>query len=325
MPGSIPKGAAVPDEASLRSLLAAGAELRVRPTRHPGRWIGAAVVLLIAAAVMRTVVTNDNFQWDVVWSFLFSSEILNGLLTTLWLTVVAMAVGIVLAVLLAVMQLSSNPLLSGASALYVWFFRGTPILVQLIFWFNLAALFPTLSIGIPFGPTFVEGSANQLITPYTAAILGLGLNEAAYMAEIVRAGILSVDEGQDDAARALGMKRGRALRRVILPQAMRFIIPPTGNETISMLKMTSLVSVIALSDLLYSAQSIYSRTYETIPLLIVVSAWYLLVTSLLTVVQRRIEAHFGRGHRRSQPLRRRRPWQRAVPAPAAPGSTGGAR
>lgn len=285
------------EEATLEHLLAAGANLRVKKARHPGRWIGGLIVLVLAAVLVRSVVTNSNFQWGVVGEYLFDEHILAGLVTTLWLTAVAMAIGIVLAVALAVMRLSPNPLVSGSSSLYLWFFRGTPVLVQLIFWYNLAALFPTLSLGIPFGPSFIEGSSNTLITPYVAAILGLGLNEAAYMAEIVRAGILSVDEGQDDAARALGMKRSRAMRRVILPQAMRFIIPPTGNETIGMLKTTSLVSVIALSDLLYSAQSIYSRNYETIPLLIVVSIWYLFLTSLLTIGQRRIEAYFGRGHR----------------------------
>lgn len=273
-------------------------ELQVVTARHPGRWIAVAVVLVFAAALIRTLATNDNLQWDVVGDYLFSSVILEGLITTLWLTVVAMVIGIVLAVILAVMRLSKNPVVAGASGLYVWFFRGTPILVQLIFWYNLAALFPTLSIGIPFGPSFVEGSANDLITPYTAAILGLGLNEAAYMAEIVRAGIQGVDEGQTDAARALGMTPAQTLRKIVLPQAMRFIVPPTGNETIGMLKMTSLVSVIALSDLLYSAQSIYSRTFETIPLLVVVCFWYLLATTVLTLVQRRVEQHFGRGDRR---------------------------
>lgn len=298
-------------EATVEQLLAAGADLRVKRARHPGRWLGAIVILVLAAVLVRSLVSNDNFEWDVVGEYLFDEHILSGLVTTLWLTVVAMVIGIVLSVILAVMRLSPNPMMSGASGLYLWFFRGTPVLVQLIFWYNLAALFPTISIGIPFGPSFIQGSSNDIITPYAAAILGLGLNEAAYMAEIVRAGILSVDKGQDDAARALGMKRGRAMRRVILPQAMRFIIPPTGNETIGMLKTTSLVSVIALSDLLYSAQSIYSRNYETIPLLIVVSIWFLFLTSLLTLGQRQIEAYFGRGHRgeAKRPRRaRRRLW-----------------
>jgi polar amino acid transport system permease protein len=295
--------------------------LEVVKQRHWGRWAAVALIALFAAALVRTVATNENFQWDVVGEYLFSSIILKGLLTTLWLTVVAMALGIVLAVVLAVMRLSDNPLLSGAAGGYVWFFRGTPVLVQLIFWYNLAALFPTLSLGIPFGPSFLEGSANDLITPYSAAILGLGLNEAAYMAEIVRAGILGVDEGQTDAGRALGMTRRLTLRRVVLPQAMRFIIPPTGNETIGMLKMTSLVSVIALSDLLYSAQSVYSRTFQTIPLLIVVCFWYLLATSLLTLLQQRLEDHFGRGDRRRP---QRRQWRRRRAAAAAQ-ETGGAR
>jgi ABC-type amino acid transport system permease subunit len=179
--------------------------------------------------------------------------------------------------------------------LYIWFFRGTPVLVQLIFWFNLAILIPVVTIGVPFGPTFFKGSANDLITPYTAALLGLGLNEAAYMAEIVRAGILSIDAGQPEAARALGMTPAKILRRIVLPQAIRVIIPPTGNETIGMLKATSLVSVISLSDLLYSVQTISSRTFQVIPLLLVACIWYLLLTSLLSLVQDWIESRFATG------------------------------
>lgn len=265
---------------------------------HPMRWVAVVVVAVFAAALVRTLVTNENLQWSVFREYLFAEPILAGLWTTLWLTVIAMAIGLVLALILAIMRLSANSVIAGASGLYVWFFRGTPVLVQLIFWYNLAALFPTISIGVPFGPSFYSASANDLITPYTAAILGLGLNEAAYMAEIVRAGIKSVDEGQRDSARALGMRPGQTLRRIVLPQAMRFIVPPTANETIGMLKTTSLVSVIALSDLLYSAQEIYSRTFQTIPLLMVVCFWYLLATSVLTVAQRYIEQHYERGFRR---------------------------
>ena len=194
---------------------------------------------------------------------------------TIELTVIAMAIGIALGVLLAVMRLSPNPLVSSASWLYIWFFRGTPVLVQLLFWYNIAALYPKIALGIPFGPAFVHADANTLITAFAAAILGLGLNEGAYMAEIVRAGIISVDEGQTDAAQSLGMTRLQTLRRIVLPQAMRVIIPPTGNETISMLKTTSLASVIAVTELLYSAQQIYAVNFKTIPLLIVASIWYL--------------------------------------------------
>src|SRR4029079_8085301 len=191
----------------------------------------------------------------------------------------------------------------------IWLFRGTPVLVQLLFWQFISALYPTLSFGIPFGPEVVHCDATHLITPFTAAILGLGLNEAAYMAEIVRAGIISVDEGQSDAASALGMTRLQTMRRIVLPQAMRVILPPTGNETISMLKTSSLVSVIAYTELLYSVQLIYSVNYETIPLLIVASMWYLIVTTVLSIGQYYLERRFGRGASRrltETPLRRLR-------------------
>ena len=271
--------------------------LIVVPARHPLRWIAAALIAIVAFAFIRLVAINPNFQWDVVGKYLFSPVVLRGLGLTLWLTVVTMAIGVILGIVLAVMKLSDNILIRGASESFLWFFRGTPVLVQIIFWYNLAALFPRYTIGIPFGPTFFEGSINDLITPYTAAILALGLNEGAYMAEIVRAGILSVGPEQRDAARALGMTRRKTMIRIILPQAMRFIVPPTGNQTIGMLKTTSLVSVVALSDLLYSVQSIYSRTYETIPLLIVACVWYLVATSILTLGQTRLERVFGKGRR----------------------------
>src|ERR687885_174538 len=275
--------------------------IKAIPVRHPGRWVAAGLVLLLAVVVGRSIATNPRFQWHVVGDHLFSGQILRGVLTTLELTVVAMAIGIVLGVVLALMRLSRNPLVTSAAWLYVWIFRGTPVLVQIIFWSFVAALYPKISLGIPFGPDFVHGDANKLITPFVAAILALGLNEGAYMSEIVRAGLLSVDEGQSQAAHALGMTPMQTMRRIVLPQAMRVIIPPTGNETISMLKLTSLVSVIAYTDLLYSGQLIYSRTYQTIPLLIVVSIWYLAITSLLSVGQYYLERRFGRGSARELP------------------------
>jgi polar amino acid transport system permease protein len=277
-------------------------EIKAVPVRHPGRWIAAAIVTIILVALVRSVVSNPRFQWGVVGHYLFSAPVLRGLEITLELTVLAMLIGIVLGVILAVMRLSPNPLISGASWIYIWFFRGTPVLVQIIFWGFIAALYPTISLGIPFGPSFVHLNANQLITPFVAGMLGLGLNEGADMSEIVRAGFISVDEGQTDAAQALGMTRLQTLRRIVLPQAMRVIIPPTGNETISMLKTTSLVSVIALADLLYSVELIYSRTYQEIPLLIVASIWYLAITSMLSIGQHYIERYFGRGTSREIPL-----------------------
>jgi polar amino acid transport system permease protein len=213
-----------------------------------------------------------------------------------------MAIGIVLGVVLAVMRLSPNPLVAGGSWLYIWFFRGTPVLVQILFWYAISALYPKIDLGIPFGPAFVHGDANSLITAFTAAILGLGFNEGAYMAEIVRAGIISVPEGQSDAARSLGMTRLQTMRRIVLPQAMRVIIPPTGNETISMLKTTSLASVIAVGELLYAVQNIYSQNFKTIPLLIVASIWYIVCTSLLYIGQYYLERYYGRGATRELAL-----------------------
>jgi polar amino acid transport system permease protein len=272
------------------------------PVRHPWRWVAMGVVAVLASMLVHTIFTNPNFRWGVVGQYFTSDAILSGLWMTLLLTVLVMVGGIILGIVLAVLRLSPNPVLSGASGLYIWFFRGTPVLVQLILWFNLAALFPRLSLGVPFGPEFMVLDSNSLITPFVAALLGLGLNEAAYMAEIVRAGIQSVDEGQTEAAQALGLRRTMTMRRIVLPQAMRVIIPPTGNETISMLKTTSLVSVISLGDLLYSAQITSARTFEIIPMLLVASIWYLVVTTLLTLVQTRIERRYSRGTRRDTPM-----------------------
>jgi polar amino acid transport system permease protein len=267
------------------------------PVRHPGRWLATAIVLVIGASMTSSIVTNKRFRWDVVGKYLFSKPILDGVKLTLFLTIVAQFLGIVIGVGIAVMRLSANPVLSRGAWGYLWFFRGTPLLVQLIFWYNLSALYPTLGLGIPFGPTFIEGNANAIITPFAVAILGLALNEAAYTAEIVRGGIVGVDRGQAEAATALGMSRARALRRIVLPQAMKLIVPPLGNQTILMLKTTSLVSILALADLLYSAQAIYARTFQTMPLLIVVSLWYLAITSVLTVGQYFLERYFSKGSR----------------------------
>jgi polar amino acid transport system permease protein len=263
--------------------------------RHPGRWVAAAILAVLAAMFVHFVATAPKLRLDLVAGYLFEKSILRGLLLTLELTVVAMLVGVVLGTVLAVMRLSRNPLLRAVSAGYVWLFRGTPILVQLLFWFFLGTVLPQISIGIPFGPSFASVPTNTLITQFTAAILGLGLNEAAYMAEIVRAGIGSVDRGQTEAAHALGMSPWTTYRRIVLPQAGRLIVPPTANETISMLKLTSLVLVIGLPELMTTAQLIYGRNFQQIPLLIVASIWYLVLTTVLTVVQMRIERRMSRG------------------------------
>lgn len=282
-------------------------DLVIKPARHPWRWVAIAFVALLAAMLVHTLFTNPRFEWSVVGQYFMSETILLGVRRTLELTVIAMVTGVALGVMLAVMRLSPNPVLSSASWLFVWFFRGSPLLVQLLLWYNLSALFPHIALGIPFiGPDFIVLDANVLITPYMAALLGLGLNEAAYSAEIIRAGIISIDHGQTEAAQSIGMSRGRLLRRVVLPQAMRVIIPPLGNDTINMLKMSALVSIIAVPELLFAAQTIYTRTFETIPLLLVAVIWYLIIVSVLSVIQYYIERHFARGSSRNLPPT---PWQ----------------
>lgn len=268
--------------------------MRIVPERKPGQWILAAAAMVVVAMVVNGALTNERFQWGVVFDYFLSDRILSGLLNTLNLTLVSMAIGIVGGLVLALMRLSGNPVLASISSSYIWLFRGTPLFVQLLFWGSISALYPRLSIGVPFGPEFASFSANELISPYTAAILGLGLNEAAYMAEIMRSGISSVDRGQTEAAYALGMGRATTTWRIVLPQAMRVIIPPTGNQLIGMLKTSAMVAVLAYPELLYSAQLIYAVNYQTIPLLITASLWYLLVTTVLSIGQHFLERHYQR-------------------------------
>lgn len=275
--------------------------LRAVPVRRPGQRVAAVVVTFLLIFLLEGWITNPRMQWGTVGEFLFSPVIMEGLRTTLLLTALAMAVGIVGGVVLAVLRMSANPVLSRLSWAYIWLFRGTPLLVQLLFWYFLSAIVPTIGLGVPWGPTFVEAETNVLITQLTAAVLGLGLHEAAYMAEIVRAGITSVDDGQSEAAQALGMSRGQTLRRIVLPQALRIIIPPTGNQAISMLKTTSLVFAIAVPELLTSIQGIYSRNFQQVPLLVVACFWYLVATSVLNVGQYYLERRFGRGTSRTLP------------------------
>jgi polar amino acid transport system permease protein len=308
--------------------------MKVVPVRHPGRWVAGAVIVVLTAMLVHSLLfsrvvrgrqTESRFQWGEVGKYLFAAPVMRGIVVTLELTVIAMAVGIILGVILAVMRLSPNRLLSGSGWVYIWFFRGTPVLVQLVFWYvGISYLYPHLTFGVPFGPAFVTVDANVLVTSFVAAALGLSLNEGAYMAEIVRAGIISVDEGQTEAAQTLGMTKIQTMRRIVLPQAMRVIIPPTGNETTSMLKTTSLVYVIALVDLFTATENISNTNYQTVPLLVVASLWYLFFTSLLTIGQYYIERHYARGSTRALPPT---PWQRlrqilvpgrtaAVPVPA---------
>lgn len=264
----------------------------VLPVRHPLNWVASVLVLVLAALLLHGLITNRAFEWNVVWQYLFNADILAGLGLTAELTVVSMAIGLVLGTVLALMRLSGNRLLTSVSWAYIWFFRSVPVLVQLIFWYNFGALYSHVSLGVPFGPAFVSGSTNSLITPLSAALAGLGLTQAAYTGEVIRAGILAVPEGQTRAALALGMTRRLTFQRIVLPQAMKIIIPPAANEVISMVKNTSLVSVIALAELLYSAQLTYSRTYQTIPLLIVATLWYLAVVSVLSVGQHFLERRY---------------------------------
>jgi polar amino acid transport system permease protein len=277
------------------------AEIKAVPVRHPWRWVAAVIVLIVVASLVRSVIDNPNFQWHVVGHYLFNSRVLHGAVVTIRLTVISMVIGILLGIVLAVMRLSPNPLISGSSWFYIWFFRGTPLLVQILFWNFISALYPHITLGVPFGgPAIINANANSLITTSVAVTLALSLNEAAYMAEIVRAGIISVSEGQSEAAQSLGMSRLQTMRLIVLPQAIRVIIPPTGNEVISMLKNTSLASVVAYVELLYSVQLIYAVNYKQIPLLMVAVFWYLVMTSVLYVGQYFIERRYGRGFTRAE-------------------------
>ena len=277
-------------------------DIKAVPVRRPGRWIGVFVTLIVCASLVRFAVTDKAVGWHTVGQYLFDHRIVHGAIVTMYLSVIAMVIGIVLGVLLAVLRLSPNPVLRSVSWVYIWFFRGTPLFVQITFWWSITALFPNhvINLGIPFGPALFHPDANAIITVLVAGILGLGFNEGAYMAEIVRAGIISVPEGQTEAAASLGMSRVQVMRRVVLPQAMRVIIPPTGNEFISMLKNSSLVSTIGVGELFFAGTSIYSVNYETVQLLIVVSIWYLAMTSVLYVGQYFLERKFGQGFSRAQ-------------------------
>ncbi len=283
-------------------------DIKAVPVRRPGRWLGAFIVLVIAASIVRAVVTNKNFGWSVVGQYLFDHRIISGAIAVLYMTALAMVVGVILGTILAIMRLSPNPVLKTASWLYIWFFRGTPLLVQFVFWFNIKALFPHIDLGVPFGPSFIHADPNSVITVFGAAFLALSTNEGAYMAEVVRAGIISVPEGQSEAAASLGLNRLQIMRKVVLPQAMRVILPPTGNETISMLKNISIASVIGFAELYYQASDIYAQNYETIPLLIVASIWYLALTSIAYVGQYFLERKVGQGFSRSQQATMKERW-----------------
>ncbi len=267
------------------------------PVRRTGPLVAGVIVALLAAMLIRGLVTNPRLDWPTVWKYLFNENVLEGIRYTLELTVISMVAAIILSVILAIMRKSLNPVLRGVSWFSIWFFRGTPVYTQLVFWGLFAVLIPKIGLGIPFTSVeFWSIDSSQVISAFNAAWIGLALNEAAYLSEIVRAGIDAVDPGQTEAAKALGMSRTLIMRRVILPQAMRIIIPPTGNETIGMLKTTSLVLAVPFTlELQFATNAIANRIYKPIPLLIVACLWYLLITSVLMVIQTQLEKHFGKG------------------------------
>lgn len=275
-------------------------ELRIVGKRYYGRWLSALLVLLCVAAMAHSMINNPRFEWGVIADNFTEASILQGVLMTLQLTAISVVLGFAFGTVLALMRLSSNPVLVAVSWAYTWFFRGVPMLVQLFLWYNIAALYPTLSLSLPGVGELWSAQSNALVSPFSAAVIALVMHQSAYAAEIVRAGIQSVGNGQLEAARALGYRPAQIFRFTILPQAMRAILPPAGNEVIGQLKTTAVVSVISLQDVLFSAQIIYQRTYEVIPLLLVATLWYLLMTSVLSVGQFYVERYFSRGVSRGQ-------------------------
>jgi len=272
--------------------------IKAIPVRHWGRWISAVVVIYILIAIVYSFAKNPVTDWSTVGSFLFKPLVLRGVLLTIELTFVCMVVGAVGGTILAVMRLSKNLVLSTISWGYIWFFRGTPVYVQIILWGNIGVLWKHYYAGLPFTGLSLGAISTGPLTNslFVVGTLALGLNEAAYAAELVRAGIISVDAGQSEAASSLGMSPTLIMRRIVLPQAMRVIIPTMGNETISMLKTTSLLAVLGGGlELFGRLQVVYSQTFQIIPLLVVACIWYLAITTVLTIGQHYLEAYFGRG------------------------------
>jgi polar amino acid transport system permease protein len=271
------------------------------PVRHYGRWVSAVIVLALLALVVNAFATA-KINWGAIPDFMFDSSVLTGLGKTVLISVLSMLLGLVLGIVLAVMRLSKNPVTSSVAWGYIWFFRGTPVFVQLLLWFNLALVFPYINLG------FYRDEMSDFMTPFMAALLGLGLNEAAYMSEIVRAGIQSVDVGQTEASHALGMTHGKTLRRIILPQAMRVIVPPTGNEFLNMLKTSSLAaSATQYGELLLSTRNIGQVSGAVVEMLFLAAVWYLITTSVFSIGQYYLERYYARGSVRALPLT---PWQR---------------
>lgn len=286
-------------------------ELRIVSKRYIGRWISALIVVLALIVITHSMLNNPRFEWSTIVENFTGPSILQGVLMTLQLTAISVIFGFAGGAVLALMRLSSNPVLVSVSWAYTWFFRGVPMLVQLFLWYNIAALYPTISLSLPWVGEIWSTPANSLISPFSAAVIALVMHQSAYAAEIIRAGIQSVGVGQVEAARALGYSPTQIFFHTVLPQAMRAILPPAGNEVIGQLKTTAVVSVISLQDVLFSAQIIYQRTYEVIPLLLVATLWYLLLTSLLSVIQYYVERYFSRSSSRKA-KRKSRPHTVAV-------------
>ncbi|GGX59730.1 hypothetical protein GCM10010358_12780 [Streptomyces minutiscleroticus] len=310
-PGAGPEAPPVPDDP---------AALRVVPARHYARWAAAAAVAVLVAQFAHGLATNPVWEWDVFRAYVLSETIVQAVWVTLQLTAYATVLGFLLGTVLAFMRLSRSPVLQTVAWTYVWVFRSIPMIVQLVFWFNLSALYEELGVGIPFGPVFWSVDSNSLIGTIGAAVIGLTLHQAAYAAEVVRGGVVAVDHGQLEAAAALGIPRLRQIRRIVLPQAMRAILPTAGNEIVGLLKGTSVVYVMSIGELFYQAQVIYGRNGRVIPLLLVATAWYVVLTSLLSVAQYYVERRFARGADRTPPptpLRRARQFVRTLRGAAA--------
>ncbi|WP_213005689.1 amino acid ABC transporter permease [Paractinoplanes toevensis] len=283
---SIPQTAAEPER------------LTVVPARHPWRWVATAVALVLVAQLAHGLITNPGWDWATFAGYFFEKSVMQALLVTLELTFLGALLGFLGGLVLAPMRLSKNRVLQSVSWTYIWVFRSVPLIVQLLFWANLGYLYETLQIGIPFGPGFFHFETKSLVSSFGAALLGLALHEAAYAAEIVRSGIVSVDQRQLEAAAALGIPRLRQFRRILLPQAMRAILPTAANELVNLLKSTSVVYVLAIGEIFYQVQVVYGRTGRVVPLLMVATVWYVILTAVLSVFQHYVERHFNRGWRR---------------------------
>ncbi|MEU6188765.1 amino acid ABC transporter permease [Nocardia sp. NPDC047038] len=324
-PDAAPEAAAPtePDPTGTPAPAETGTTPTVAKTRHPWRWVISAVALILLAQFVHGLATNPGWDWPTFARYITAESVLSALRVTLELTAWGTALGFLLGTALAIARLSNNPVLRVIAWVYIWAFRSIPLIVQLLFWFNIAYLYRTLSVGIPFGPALFTFEVNGVISGFTAAVIGLALHQAAYSAEIIRAGFISVDAGQLEAAAALGIPRLRQFRTVVVPQAMRSILPNAANEVISLFKGTSIVSVMAIAELFYQVQVIYGRNGRVVPLLMVATVWYIVLTTALSVAQYYIERHYAKGaHRTPPPTPLQRAWRKlrevAEAGPAAP-------